>query len=70
MATTKKTKKVVDAEGVAHVQATFNNTTITITDARGNAIAWGSSGKAGFKALKGVSIDIRPGETVGQQNSA
>lgn len=52
MATAKKTKKVVEAEGVAHVQATFNNTTITITDSRGNAIAWGSSGKAGFKGSK------------------
>jgi small subunit ribosomal protein S11 len=52
MATAKKTKKVVDAEGVAHIQATFNNTTITITDARGNTIAWGSSGKAGFKGSK------------------
>jgi small subunit ribosomal protein S11 len=52
MATAKKTKKVVDAEGVAHVNATFNNTTITITDARGNTIAWGSSGKAGFKGSK------------------
>ena len=52
MATAKKTKKVVDAEGVAHVSATFNNTTITITDARGNAVAWGSSGKAGFKGSK------------------
>jgi small subunit ribosomal protein S11 len=52
MATAKKTKKVVDAEGLAHVAATFNNTTITITDARGNTIAWGSSGKAGFKGSK------------------
>ena len=52
MATAKKAKKVVDAEGVAHIQATFNNTTITITDARGNAIAWGSSGKAGFNGSK------------------
>ncbi|MCU0618833.1 MAG: 30S ribosomal protein S11 [Gemmatimonadaceae bacterium] len=52
MATAKKTKKVVDAEGVAHVSATFNNTTITITDARGNAVAWGSAGKAGFKGSK------------------
>src|SRR4028119_1432326 len=52
MATAKKTKKVVDAEGVAHIQATFNHTTITITDARGNTIAWGSSGKAGFKGSK------------------
>ncbi|MDF1503132.1 30S ribosomal protein S11 [Roseisolibacter sp. H3M3-2] len=52
MATAKKAKKVVEAEGVAHVQATFNNTTVTITDSRGNAIAWGSSGKAGFKGSK------------------
>ena len=52
MATAKKSKKVVEAEGVAHVSATFNNTTITITDARGNAIAWGSAGKAGFKGSK------------------
>jgi small subunit ribosomal protein S11 len=52
MATGKKTKKIVDAEGVAHVSATFNNTTITITDARGNAVSWGSAGKAGFKGSK------------------
>ena len=52
MATGKKTKRVVEAEGVAHVNATFNNTTITISDSRGNAIAWGSSGKAGFKGSK------------------
>jgi small subunit ribosomal protein S11 len=52
MATGKKSRKVVEAEGVAHVNATFNNTTITITDPRGNTIAWGSSGKAGFKGSK------------------
>jgi small subunit ribosomal protein S11 len=52
MATAKKTKKIVDAEGVAHISATFNNTTITITDARGNTLSWGSSGKAGFKGSK------------------
>ena len=52
MANPKKSKKVVDAEGVAHIQATFNNTTITITDARGNTVAWGSAGKAGFKGSK------------------
>ena len=52
MATGKKTKKVVDAEGIAHVDATFNNTTVTITDPRGNTVAWGSSGKAGFKGSK------------------
>ena len=52
MATGKKAKRVVEAEGVAHISATFNNTTITITDARGNAVSWGSAGKAGFKGSK------------------
>jgi small subunit ribosomal protein S11 len=52
MATGKKTKKVVGVEGVVHVNATFNNTIITITDERGNAISWGSAGKAGFKGSK------------------
>jgi len=48
----KRTKKVVEAEGVAHITATFNNTLITIADLQGNAITWGSSGKAGFKGSK------------------
>lgn len=52
MAIGKKTKRVVDAEGVAHVNATFNNTLITITDAHGNAVSWGTAGKAGFKGSK------------------
>jgi small subunit ribosomal protein S11 len=52
MATAKKTKRVVEAEGVAHINATFNNTMITITDSHGNTVAWGSSGKAGFKGSK------------------
>lgn len=52
MATGKKAKRVIDAEGIAHVNATFNNTTITITDMNGNAVSWGSSGKAGFKGSK------------------
>jgi small subunit ribosomal protein S11 len=52
MATAKKTKKIVEAEGVVHVSATFNNTTITVTDSRGNTISWGSAGKAGFKGSK------------------
>ena len=38
--------------GVAHVNSTFNNTIITITDPQGNAIAWASSGSAGFKGSK------------------
>jgi small subunit ribosomal protein S11 len=49
---TKKRKKIVEAEGVAHVKATFNNTMITITDSSGDTIAWASSGKAGFKGSK------------------
>ncbi|MBL8982710.1 MAG: 30S ribosomal protein S11 [Gemmatimonadetes bacterium] len=52
MATGKKTKRVVEAEGIAHVNATFNNTLVTITDMHGNAISWGTSGKAGFKGSK------------------
>lgn len=48
----KKTKKVVEAEGVAHIKATFNNTMITITDSAGNTIVWASAGKAGFKGSK------------------
>ena len=38
--------------GVAHVNATFNNTMITITDAQGNTIAWSSSGAQGFKGSR------------------
>ena len=38
--------------GVAHVNATFNNTMITITDAQGNTIAWSSSGMQGFKGSR------------------
>src|SRR2546428_13277811 len=48
----KRAKKVVEAEGIAHITATFNNTLITITDLQGNAITWGSSGKAGFQGSK------------------
>ena len=38
--------------GVAHVNATFNNTMITITDAQGNSIAWSSAGSQGFKGSR------------------
>lgn len=48
----KRVKKVVESEGIAHVLATFNNTIITITDMHGNAVAWGTAGKAGFKGSK------------------
>ena len=52
MATGKKTKRVIEAEGIAHINATFNNTLVTITDTAGNTISWGTSGKAGFKGSK------------------
>ena len=39
-------------EGRAYIQATFNNTLITITDKSGNAIAWGSAGISGFKGAR------------------
>ena len=48
----KRSKKVVESEGVVHISATFNNVLITITDLRGNTIAWGTAGKAGFKGSK------------------
>lgn len=40
------------AEGVAHIQSTFNNTIITITDTSGNALAWASSGGQGFRGSR------------------
>ena len=40
------------AAGIAHVNSTFNNTIITITDAQGNSIAWSSAGAQGFKGSR------------------
>ncbi len=39
-------------QGKAHIQATFNNTMITLTDPNGNALSWGSAGAAGFKGSR------------------
>jgi small subunit ribosomal protein S11 len=50
--TTKKKSKVAPELGVAHVQATFNNTIITISDTSGNAISWSSAGAQGFKGSR------------------
>ena len=38
--------------GRAYIQSTFNNTIVTLTDAEGNVIAWGSSGTSGFKGSR------------------
>jgi len=40
------------SEGVAHIQSTFNNTIVTITDLSGNVIAWASAGSQGFKGSR------------------
>nr|YP_009296719.1 ribosomal protein S11 [Apophlaea sinclairii]AOM65859.1 ribosomal protein S11 [Apophlaea sinclairii] len=47
-----KKSKLRISNGVAHIQSTFNNTIITITNLRGEAIAWGSAGCSGFKGAK------------------
>ena len=47
----KKEKKNIQ-DGIAHIQSTFNNTIITITDIHGNVIAWSSSGVKGFKGSR------------------
>ncbi|NVJ93363.1 MAG: 30S ribosomal protein S11, partial [Methylocystaceae bacterium] len=54
-ATTQRTKKRERkniVSGIAHVNATFNNTIITIADAQGNAISWSSAGAQGFKGSR------------------
>ena len=50
--TGKKKEKKNITEGVAHIQSTFNNTIITITDLSGNVISWSSSGLQGFKGSR------------------
>jgi len=47
----KRVKKNIPV-GVAHIQSTFNNTVVTLTDLRGNTISWASAGVKGFKGSK------------------
>ncbi len=47
----KKVKRVVN-EGVVHINSTFNNTIVSITDNTGNVIAWSSAGSVGFKGSR------------------
>lgn len=49
--TKKRVKKVVGS-GIAHIQSTFNNTIVTITDVNGNAVSWSSAGARGFKGSR------------------
>jgi small subunit ribosomal protein S11 len=48
----KKKERRIVPEGKVFIQSTFNNTIITITDAKGNVVAWGSPGNAGFKGSR------------------
>jgi len=50
-ATVRKSKKVV-TRGLVHIQSTFNNTIVTITDEAGNVLSWCSSGGKGFKGSR------------------
>jgi small subunit ribosomal protein S11 len=47
----KKLKRTLSS-GQVHINATFNNTIITVTDSQGNTVAWGSAGSAGFKGSR------------------
>ena len=49
---TKKRKVVVNAYGEAHIQASFNNIIITLTNSSGQVISWSSAGKMGFRGSK------------------
>ncbi len=48
----KKKEKRVVSSGIAHIQATFNNTVVSITDMQGNLVCWASSGGLGFKGSR------------------
>ena len=48
----KKRERKVGINGIAHVQSTFNNTIVTITDMDGHTVAWASAGKVGFKGSR------------------
>ncbi len=48
----KKERKNISV-GIVHIDATFNNTIITFTDTRGNAVSWASAGQSGFKQGSG-----------------
>ncbi|MAE69067.1 MAG: 30S ribosomal protein S11 [Gemmatimonadetes bacterium] len=48
----KKKKIQVEANGVAHIKATFNNTAVTITDTQGRVVSWSTGGKVGYKGSR------------------
>ena len=48
----RKKARRVPPEGVAHIQASFNNTMVTLTDPQGNVVSWASAGQTGFKGSR------------------
>ncbi len=64
----KKEKKVVQV-GIAYIQASFNNTLVTITDTSGNAVSWSSAGSLGFKGSRKSTpfAATRAGEAAGRK---
>ena len=52
VAKTKKKAKRVVTDAIVHVQASFNNTVVTITDRQGNALSWATAGGAGFRGSR------------------
>ena len=55
--TTKKRVKKNVERGQAHIQASFNNTIVTITDTEGNALSWASAGGLGFRDRKSTRLN-------------
>ena len=64
----KNAKKIVQM-GIAHVQASFNNTLVTVTDMSGNTVSWSSSGSLGFKGSRKSTpfAATRAGEAAGRK---
>lgn len=51
----RRVKKNIES-GIVHIQSTFNNTIVMITDVHGNALAWSSAGALGFKGSKNLHL--------------
>ena len=57
---TRKRKERKNIErGAVHIQSTFNNTIVTITDTQGNAVSWASAGEMGFRGMKTVEVYVK-----------
>jgi len=64
----KKERRMVQA-GIAHIQASFNNTLVTVTDMSGNTVVWASAGSLGFKGSRKSTpfAATRAGEAAGRK---